>query len=58
MDDLQTAAMEHRQMGGGGVDRQWSAAMRCAAGERALFTAETQIAGRRASSNKEPKRIE
>jgi hypothetical protein len=42
----------------GGVDRQWSAAMRCAAGERALFTAETQIAGRRASSNKEPKRIE
>jgi len=39
MDDPQTAAMEHRQAGGG-VDRQWSTAMRCAAGERALFTAD------------------
>lgn len=43
-------------LGGGGLDRQWSAAMRCAAGERALFTAETQIAGRRASSSREAKK--
>lgn len=41
MDDPQTAAMEYgAQTGWEGVDRQWSAAMRCAAGERALFTAD------------------
>jgi len=38
-DGRSSNGMEHRRAGGC-VDRQWSAAMHCAAGERALFTAD------------------